>query len=245
MYALGRVHGELAFHAGHLLNLVIPHAGSVDEDLAAHSGFAPSGGIADLGTYDAAAAVLVKANDLGIGADIGAVLGGGTQHGHGMAGVIHEGVVVANATHNGIILQARGHLQHALTGQVLLHWHALRSAHEVIERKSTEHHDALPYMVGQREDELQRLHQVRRQGGHVELALLEGLCHEAEVKHCQVAQATVEHLGGAGRGTCGEVACLNDGGLQTAGGGIRCRTGAYGTATDNDYVVVLICVPVP
>ena len=239
------MNGELAFHAGHLLDLVIPYAGGVDKDLAAHGGLAAGGGVSHLGAYDAAAAVLVKANDLGIGTHVGTVLGGGTQHGHGVAGVINQGVVVAHAAHNGIVLQTRGHLQHALAGEVLLHWHALRATHEVIKSKATEHHHALPYVVGQREDKLQRLHQVGCQGGHVQLALLEGLRHQAEVKHGQVAQATVEHLGGARRGTCGEVARLNDGGLEAAGSGVRCRTSAYGTATDDDYVVVLIRVPIP
>ena len=177
VHALGGVNGELALHAGHLLNLVIPHAGGVDKDLAAHGGLAAGGGIANLRAYDAAAAVLVKANDLGIGTYIGTILGGGTQHGHGVAGVINQSVVVAHAAHNGIVLQARGHLQHTLAGEVLLHWHALRAAHEVIKSKATEHHHALPYVVGQREDELQWLHQVGCQGRHIELALLEGLRH--------------------------------------------------------------------
>ena len=245
MHSLGGVHGELALHAGHLLDLVIPYAGGVDKDLAAHSGLAACGGIADMCADNAPAPVLVKADDLSIGANISAVLGGGTQHGHGVAGVINQSVVVAHAAHNGIVLQTRGHLQHALAGEVLLHWHALRAAHEVIKSKATEHHHALPYVVGQREDKLQRLHKVGCQGGHIQLALLEGLRHQTEVKHGQVAQATVEHLGGTRRGTCGEVARLNDGGLEATGSGVRCRTSAYGTATDDDYVVVLICVSIP
>ena len=157
MHALGSVNGELAFHTGQLLDLVVPDAGGVDEDLTAHGGLAAGGGITDLSANDAAAAVLVKADDLGIGAHIGAVLGGAAQHGHSVASIVHQGVVVAHTADDGVFLQARGDLEGTLAGEVLLHRHALCAAHEVIKGKATEHHDAFPYVVGEREDELQRL----------------------------------------------------------------------------------------
>ena len=97
---------------------------------------------------DAAAAVLFKAHDLGAGTDAGAELGGGTQDGHGVASVVDKRVVVAHATNHCVILQARGNIQHALAGQVLLHRNALCAAHEVIQSKAAEHHHALPHVVG-------------------------------------------------------------------------------------------------
>lgn len=111
-----------------------------------------------------------------------------------MAGVVDKRVVVAHSAHDSVVLQTRRNLEHALAGQVLLHRNALCTAHEVIQSKATEHHDALPDWVGEREDEFQWLNQVRREGRHVELALVERLGYEAEVEHGQVAQAAVEHL---------------------------------------------------
>ena len=55
----------------------------------------------------------------------------------------------------------------------------------------------------------------------------------------------MEHLGRAGRGTCGEVAGLQHCGLQTAGRCIQCRAGTYGATTDDDHIVVLIRVAIP
>ena len=245
VHTLGGVDGELTLGASHLLNLVVPHAGGVDEDLAADGGLAAGLEVTHVGGGDAAARVLLKAGDLGAGAHAGAVLGGGAQDSHGVAGVVDQRVVVAHATDDCVFLQARGHLEHALAGEVLLHRDTLGAAHEVIQSEAAEHHDALPAAVGQREDELQRLDQVRGQGGHVELALLEGLRHQAEVKHGQVAQAAVEHLGGAGRGTGGEVAGLEHGGLQTAGSGVDGSAGTDGTPADDHYVIVLSGVVVP
>ena len=227
VHTLGGVNGELALRAGHVLNLVVPDTGGVDENLALDCGFAAGLEVTDLRGGDAAAVVLLETDNLGAGAHACAIFSSGTQDGHGVAGVVDKRVVVAHATDDGILLEARGDLEHALAGEVLLHRDALGTTHEIVEGKAAEHHDALPTAVGQGEDELQRLDQVRGQGRHVELALLEGFRNEAEVKHGEVAQSTVEHLGRTRGRSCRKVLGFQHGRLQTAGGCIHRSTSTY------------------
>ena len=74
---------------------------------------------------------------------------------------------------------------------------------------------------------------------------MERLGDQAEVEHRQVAQATVEHLGGAGRGTCREVAGLDNCGLQATGSGVDCCACANGATADDDDIIFLIGVVLP
>ena len=86
------------------------------------------------------------------------------------------------------------------------------------------------------------LHQERGEAGEVggdaaqDLALRGGLTDQAEFALGEVAQAAVDHFGGAGRGAGGEIAGFDEGGGEAAQGGIAGDAGA-GDATADDHQV--------
>ena len=81
----------------------------------------------------------------------------------------------------------------------------------------------LPPAVGQRVEERHRAHQVRRQPGEQQAALLQRLADQAEVEHLEVAQAAVDQLAAAAAGAAGQVALLQQPGATARGSPRRGR----------------------
>ena len=89
---------------------------------------------------------------------------------------------------------------------------------------------------------------MRRQGVHGQLALVQRFGDQAELGDrvwLQVAQATVEHLGGTAGGAAGEVAGLDHGDLQATGGGVECGAYTDGTAADDENVELFGAEAIP
>jgi hypothetical protein len=83
---------------------------------------------------------------------------------------------------------------------------------------------------------IERLHQVRREGGQRQLTLPECLPDQSELELLEIAQTAVEHLRRATRRPGRVVACLDQRHLQPAGGRIEGRTGSHHTTADHDDV---------
>ena len=78
--------------------------------------------------------------------------------------------------------------------QMLLRRNGFRAAELVVEEDARGDVRPLPPPIGQREQERQRLDQMRRQRRQRQLALVQRLAHQAELQLLEVAQAAVEHL---------------------------------------------------
>ena len=105
---------------------------------------------------------------------------------------------------------------------VLGHAHVVlaRIAMRVVQQQPRADVGALPGAV-QRVEERHRPDQVRRQPRQQQPALLEGLAHQPEVEHLQVAQPSVDQLAAARAGAGGQVALLDQPGRQPAGGRVQ------------------------
>ena len=129
--------------------------------------------------------------------------------------------------------------------QMLLRRNGFRAAELVVEEDARRHVGPLPPPVGQREQERQRLDQMRRQRRQRQLALVQRLAHQPELELLEVAQPAVEHLRRAARGAGGEVARLDERHLQPAGRGVERGAGADHAAADDDDVELLAAEPLP
>ena len=74
---------------------------------------------------------------------------------------------------------------------------------------------------------------------------MQRLSHQPELELLEVAQTAVEHLRRAARCARREIAGLDNGHLQPAGGGIERGTGAHHAAADDDDVELLGTQPIP
>ena len=129
--------------------------------------------------------------------------------------------------------------------QMLLRRNGFRAAELVVEEDARRHVGPLPPPLGQREQERQRLDQMRRQRGQRQLALVQRLAHQPELQLLEVAQAAVEHLRRAARRARREVARLDERHLEPAGGGVQRGAGADHAAADDDDVELLAAEPLP
>ena len=101
--------------------------------------------------------------------------------------------------------------------QMLLRGNRFRAAQLVVEEDARRDVGPFPPPIGQREQERQRLDQMRGQRGQRQLALVQRLADQTELQLLEVAQAAVEHLRRPARGARREVAGLDQGHLQPAG----------------------------
>ena len=120
--------------------------------------------------------------------------------------------------------------------QLLLLGQGALAAQRVVERDPRGDVRTLPDGVGERVEEAHRLDQVRREAGHVELALEQRLADQAEVELLEVAQPAVEELRGPAGGARGQVAGLHEGHRQTAGRRVESGAGADDAAADHHHV---------
>ena len=97
----------------------------------------------------------------------------------------------------------------------------------------------LPRAV-QRVEERHRPDQVRREPGQQQAALLQGLAHQSEVEHLQVAQPTVDELAAARAGAGREVALLDQPGGQAAGRRVEGGAGTDDAAADDEQVELAV-----
>ena len=201
--ALGRAHVKLAVLADHLLRLVGPHAGGVDDLFGPHLEVATGLEVAHLYAGDPLA-VAEEADDACAVCAQRAVGGRGPNDGEGVAGVIDLGVVVLDRADERVRAQRRAGLQRGLLGQVPVPGQparvARRPAHRVVEKQAEAGVDPLPAAVPERVEERHRAHQVRGQPLGEQAALAQCLADQPEVEHLEVAQAAVDQLAGpAGR----------------------------------------------
>ena len=108
--------------------------------------------------------------------------------------------------------------------------------HRVVEREPGADVRALPAAVRERVEERHRPDQVRRQPGEQQAALLERLADQPEVEHLEVAQAAVDQLAAAAAGAAGQVALLQQAGVQAPGDGVERGADADDAAADDEDV---------
>ena len=205
---------------GQGLNLVGPHAGRVDHDVAAHLGDRAVLGVAHPHAGDPIAFAKQR-HHLGGGAHHRAVVRRGAHDRQRVPGVVDDGVVVADSADQRAALQARGQPQRAGAGQMLLRGNRFRAAELVVEEQAGSGVRAFPPALGQRVEERQRLDQMRRQRRQRQLALVERLTHQAEFQLLEITQPAVEHLRGSARRAGGEVTRFHQRDFQPAGGGVQ------------------------
>ena len=112
---------------------------------------------------------------------------------------------------------------------------AALDGHDVVEVQPDAGAAVRALAVERRDDERQRVDEVRRQRDH-ELALEQRLADEAEVEVLQVAQAAVDELGRAARRAGGVVGALDERDAVAARGGVERDAGARDAAADDDEV---------
>ena len=216
----------------------------VDHDVAADLGDRAVLGVAHAHA-DHPVALAQQRHHLGGAPHHRAVMRGGAGHRHGVPGVVDDGVVVADAADQRAALQARAQPQRAGAGQMLLRRNGFRAAEAVVEEDARRDVRAFPPAVGQREQERQRLDQMRRQPGQRQLPLVQRLAHQPEFQLLEVAQAAVEHLRRPARRARGEVARLDQRHLEPAGGGVQRAPGTHHAAADDHDVELLGAEPLP
>ena len=155
---------------------------------------------------------------------------------HGVPGVIDHGVVIADAADQRTAFEPGRQPQRTGPGQMPLGRNGFRAAQLVVEENAGGDIGPFPDPVGQREEERQRLDQMRRQCGQREFALVQRLAHQTELQLLQVSQAAVEHLRTAAGGARGEVPCLDERHPQAAGGGVQGSAGTHHAAADHHDV---------
>jgi hypothetical protein len=238
VHALGGTHLKTAALLGQGLDLVGPHPGRVDHDVAANLGDRAVFGVADADPGHPVA-LAQQRDHLGGASHDRAVVRRGARDRHRVPGVVDDGVVVADPADQRAALQPRAQPQRAGTRQMLLRGNRFRAAEAVVEEDTRRGVGTLPPPMGQREQERQRLDQVRRQRGQRQLALMERLAHQPELQLLEVAQPTMEHLRRAARGAGSEVARLDERDLEPARGGIQGAPGAHHAAADHHDVELL------
>ena len=238
VHPLARADVEAAAPTGHGLDVVGPDAGAVDDHGGPDLGALARLDVLDEGADDPLARAQ-QLDDAGRGDDGRAVGGRRADGRQRVAGVVGLGVVVEQPTGQGVALEGRGQLERSGAGQLLVARHRARAAHRVVEGQAGGDVGALPAAAGQRVEEGDRLDEVRCDAAQHQLALLERLAHEVEVHLLEVAQAAVEELGRPRRRAGGEVALLDEGRRETAGGRVEGDAAAGDAATDDEHVELL------
>ena len=171
------------------------------------------------------------------GPDDRAVVRGGAGHGHGVAGVVDDGVVVADPADQRVALEAGRHPQRTRAGQMLLRRNRFRAAHRVVEEDARRHVGAFPHRGGSAGTGTAS--GLTRCGARVrqrQFTFAQRLADQAELELLEVAQAAVEHLRRATRRPGRVVARLDQRHPQSAGGGVERRAGPDDSAADHDDV---------
>ena len=110
--------------------------------------------------------------------------------------------------------------------------------HDVVQVEPDAHETVGSLAVEGRDDERQRVHEVRREGDH-QLALEQRLADEAEIEVLQVAQAPVHELARAARGPARVVVALEQRDAVAARRGVEGDPGTGDAPADDDDVELL------
>ena len=162
VHTLGGRNPEPATGARQRLNLIGPHPGGIDDDMPAHLGFGAVLGVPHHHTGDAI--TLTQQRDHLSGCpDHRPVMCRRPGHIHGVPSVVDHGVVVADTADERVALQSRRQPQRAGAGEMLLGGNRFRAAHLVVQENPGGNVRTFPPPIGQREQERQRLDQMRRQ----------------------------------------------------------------------------------
>ena len=238
VHALRCAHPEPAPLVRERLDLVRPHAGRVDDDVSLHFGGGAGLRIPHAHTGHSVR-LAQEADDLRGSAHHRTVVRRGTRDRHRVTGVVDDGVVVADTADQRITLESGRHPQRAGPRQMLLCRNGLRAAHSVVQQEPGRHVRALPPAMGQREEELERFDEMRRERRHRQLPFVQRLRDEPELELFQVAQTPVEHLRRTRRRARREIPRLDERDLQSAGRGVEGRAHTDHPATDHHHVELL------
>jgi hypothetical protein len=110
------------------------------------------------------------------------------------------------------------------------------SLHRVVQGQARPDVRPLDHLLVQRIQERHGFDQVRRELGHEQVAFPQRLVDQLEVKLFQVPQAAVDELARSARGARGQVARLDQGHPQAAGGGVQGGPGPGDAAADDQHV---------
>ena len=179
----------------HVLDVIDPHAGGIDDAFRADLGGFVGLDVAHHGA-DYPVAVLEKGLDSGGGGDRRTMMGGGTADGHRVTGIVDLGVVVEDSADQARSLESGYQLECPFAAQVPMAGKLLATGerHEVIEEHASAVVRPLPDSTSKWDEEGDRAHEVRRDRGGVQTAFLERLVHQREIHLLEVAQATVHEL---------------------------------------------------
>ena len=119
--------------------------------------------------------------------------GGGASDVDGVEGVVLLGVAEAHGSDQRVRPEGRRGLQRGAARQVARAGQ-MPAGPQVVEKQAGAHVRALPPSVPEREQELHRPHEVRRQPRQQQPPLAQGLVHELELEHLEVAQPAVDQL---------------------------------------------------
>jgi hypothetical protein len=110
--------------------------------------------------------------------------------------------------------------------------------HHVVHVEADSDQAVLPSLTQARDQERGRIDEVRRHLDH-ELALEQRLANQAEVEVLEVAQAAVDHLRRAARGTRRPIGALDDRDRVAARSSVQGDTGSGDAAADHDHIPLL------
>ena len=239
MDALARLHVQGTAPTDHVLDLVGPHAGRVDHDPGPDLQVAVVLQVARADAHDSLA-LTQEAGHPDPGRDVRAVAGRRPGHRHHQAGVVDLAVVVADRPGDLVGLEVRRDPGHLAAEQVPVPGHAhlvlAEHRHRVVEGQAGADVRALPATMGERVEERHRTHEVRRQPGEQQPSLRQRLAHQTEVQHLQVAQAAMDELAAAAAGAAGQVALLQETGVEPTGDRVERGAGTDHTPADHEDI---------
>ena len=166
------------------------------------------------------------------------MMGGGPADSHSVSGVVDLGVVVEDPADQTRPLESGHQLECLLAAQVAMAGKLLASGerHEVIKEHAGAVVGPLPNSTSERDEEGDRAHEVRRDRGGVQTALLERLVNQREIHLLEVTQAAVHEFRGTTGSAGGEVALLDKTDREPAGRSIEGAANASDTAADDKHV---------
>ena len=233
---------ERAAAADHLLDLVGPDAGGVDDDPGPHLELARRSRGRAARTPTTRSPSRRKPVDLGPGRDVRAVAGRGAGDRQHQPGVVDLAVVVADRAGERVGAQVRGD-----PGDLPCGTGAGAAARPcrtcptiaIASYSSEPGADVgpLPAAVGAAgRGTAPAGPGAARAGSSSRPRSCERLAHQAEVEHLEVAQPAVDQLAAAAAGADGQVALLEQPGGEPAGHGVEGRAGADDPAADDEDV---------
>ena len=234
VHALRCAHLELAALADHVLHVVRPHAGGVDDHPRPDVQLAAAVLVANSDTGHMLA-LAQKAHHRRVGRHGGAKLRGRARHGQGVTGVINLRVVILDRADERIRPQRRRELQRRTLGQVAMARQPVVATERVVEHHPRADVGALPALA-QGEQEGDGDHEVGSERVEEQRALAQRLADEPEVALLEVAQPAVDELARATRRARGEVARLHERDRQAAGHRVERAAGARRAGADDDDV---------